>query len=137
MEDTKKTPKNAKILCCKFCDFKCFKQCDWSRHILRPKHIINEKRYNFDKNHDEKTPDDSFQCDCGKSYKYSSGLWRHKKNCEEIEKAHPEYNDPDSKQNDKYMNIVLNSMSGSTKEESNKNYEKIAKNIAKETIINK
>ena len=35
------------------------------------------------------------------------------------------------------MNIVLNSMSGSTKEESNKNYEKIARNIVKETIINK
>jgi hypothetical protein len=34
------------------------------------------------------------------------------------------------------MNIVLDSMSGSTKEESNKNYEKIAR-IVKETIINK
>jgi hypothetical protein len=31
----------------------------------------------------------------------------------------------------------LNSMSGSTKEESDKNYEKIVKNIAKETIIEK
>ena len=82
--------KNAKILFCKFCDFKCYKQCDWTRHILRPKHLINSKRYNFDINNNEKTPDDSFQCDCGKSYKYSSGLWRHKKNCEEIEKAHEE-----------------------------------------------
>ena len=59
------------------------------------------------------------------------------KQISEWQKKHPEYNDPDSKQNDKYMNIVLNSMSGSTKEESNKNYEKIAKNIAKETTINK
>ena len=59
------------------------------------------------------------------------------KQISEWQKTHPEYNDPDSKQNDKYMNIVLNSMSGSTKEESNKNYEKIARNIAKETIINK
>ena len=33
------------------------------------------------------------------------------------------------------MKIVLNSMSGSTKEESNKNYEKIIKNVIKETII--
>ena len=53
------------------------------------------------------------------------------------QKMNPEYLDPDSKQNDKYMKIVLNSMSGSTKEESEKNYEKIAKNIAKETIIEK
>ena len=35
------------------------------------------------------------------------------------------------------MKIVLNSMSGSTKEESNKNYEKIIKNVIKETIIEK
>lgn len=35
------------------------------------------------------------------------------------------------------LKIVLNSMSGSTKEESNKNYEKIAKNITKEVVINK
>jgi hypothetical protein len=35
------------------------------------------------------------------------------------------------------MKIVLNSMSGSTKEESDKNYEKIVKNIAKEVIIEK
>jgi hypothetical protein len=53
------------------------------------------------------------------------------------QKMNPEYIDPDSKQNDKYMKIVLNSMSGSTKEESERNYEKIAKNIAKETIIEK
>lgn len=55
----------------------------------------------------------------------------------EWQKLHPEYNDPQSKQNDKYMQIVLNSMSGSTKEESDKNYEKIMKNVIKETSINK
>jgi len=51
----------------------------------------------------------------------------------EWQKAHPNFNDPESKDNDKYMNIILNSMSGSTKEESEKNYEK----IAKEVVINK
>jgi len=55
----------------------------------------------------------------------------------EWQKLHPKYNDPESKQNDKYMQIVLNSMSGSTKEESERNYEKIIKNVIKETIINK
>jgi len=59
------------------------------------------------------------------------------KQISEWQKKHPGCNEPDSKHNDKYMNIVFNSMSGSTKEESNKNYEKIARNIAKETIINK
>jgi len=55
----------------------------------------------------------------------------------EWQKVHPNYCDPESKDNDKYMNIILNSMSGSTKEESEKNYEKIARNIAKEVVINK
>ena len=59
------------------------------------------------------------------------------KQISEWQKIHPEYNDSDSKQNDKYLKIVSESMSGSSKEESNKNYEKIAKNIAKEVIIEK
>jgi hypothetical protein len=55
----------------------------------------------------------------------------------EWQKLHPEYNNPESKQNDKYIQIVLNSMSGSTKEEAEKNYEKIIKNVIKETVIDK
>lgn len=52
-------------------------------------------------------------------------------------KEYPEYNDSASKQNDKYLKIVCESMSGSTKEETNKNYNKIIKNILKETVIDK
>jgi hypothetical protein len=53
------------------------------------------------------------------------------------QEKHPDYNDPDSKQNDKYMKIVLNSMSGSTEEEQKNNINKIIKNVAKEVIIEK
>jgi hypothetical protein len=59
------------------------------------------------------------------------------KQISEWTKDHPEYNDYDSKQNDKYLKIVSEAMSGSSKEETNKNYNKIIKNIAKETIIDK
>ena len=59
------------------------------------------------------------------------------KQISEWTKEHPEYNDSDSRQNDKYLKIVCESMSGSSEEETNKNYNKIIKNIAKETIINK
>ena len=52
-------------------------------------------------------------------------------------KDHPEYKDSESKQNDKYLKIVSESMSGTTEEESNKNYNKIIKNIVKEIVINK
>jgi len=59
------------------------------------------------------------------------------KQISEWTKDHPEYNDSTSKQNDKYLRIVSESMSGSSQEETSKNYNKIIKNIAKETIIDK
>jgi hypothetical protein len=59
------------------------------------------------------------------------------KQISEWTKTHPEFNDATSKQNDKYLKIVCESMSGSSQEETNKNYNKIIKNIVKETIIDK
>jgi len=50
---------------------------------------------------------------------------------------HPTCLDPQSKQNDVYLKIVSNSMSGGSKEEMDKNYDKIVKNIAKEVTIEK
>jgi hypothetical protein len=55
----------------------------------------------------------------------------------EWQKKHTHFNKYDSKQNDQYLQIVSNSMSGGTKQEQQHNYEKIVRNIAKETIINK
>jgi hypothetical protein len=55
----------------------------------------------------------------------------------EWQKIHPEYNNSESKQNDKYLQIVLESMSGSSEQESEKNYNKIIRNLAKGTIIPK
>jgi hypothetical protein len=59
------------------------------------------------------------------------------KQISEWTKVNKEYNDSDSKQNDKYLKIVSESMSGSSQEETNKNYTKIIKNIVKETVIDK
>ncbi len=50
---------------------------------------------------------------------------------------YPDCIDVDSKKNNLYLKIVSNSMSGGSKEECEKNYNKIIKNIVKETIINK
>jgi len=49
----------------------------------------------------------------------------------------PEWNDPSSKANDKYLKIVSNSMSGSTEEEQKCNMDKIVKNIIREVKIDK
>ena len=63
-----------------------------------------------------------------------------KKNINQIfewTKCNPEYKNSSSKVNDRYLKIVSESMSGSTIEETNKNYEKIIKNVANATIIDK
>ena len=49
----------------------------------------------------------------------------------------PDCTDSGSKKNDLYLKIVSNSMSGGSKEECEKNYNKIINNVAKETVIHK
>jgi hypothetical protein len=52
-------------------------------------------------------------------------------------KTHPDCYDSESKQNDKYLKIVSNAMSGGSKEEQHKNIQLIIKNLAKEVVIEK
>ena len=105
-------------------------------YTKRPIHCSDSKReILYIKNENEWTKDDDNKSNIKNAIKQVAN--KNIKNISEWQKIHPEYSDPESKQNDKYMKIVFNSMSGSTKEESNKNYEKIVKNIAKEVIIDK
>lgn len=53
------------------------------------------------------------------------------------QKENPDCFDSSSKKNDKYLKIVSNAMNGLTKEETEKNYDKIISRIAKETVIQK
>jgi hypothetical protein len=72
--DNEKMPKNAETFNCDLCHFKCSKKSNWETHISTRKHqkITNDN---------EKMPNE-FVCNCGKSYKYTSGLSRHKRVCD-------------------------------------------------------
>jgi hypothetical protein len=59
------------------------------------------------------------------------------KQISEWQKVNPQFKDPESKQNDKYLSMLCNVMSGGSKEETTKNYDKIVRNIVKETVIEK
>ena len=105
--DIIKTPKSAKIFICEKCDFKCSKQSDWNRHIVRPKHLENTKEYN-------KEPKNAInECNtCGKIYKYYSGLWKHKNKCvikvkPDIEKEGKNMIDLLISENKDFKNIIL------------------------------
>jgi hypothetical protein len=50
---------------------------------------------------------------------------------------YPDCSDHDSKKNNLYLKIVSNSMNGLTKEEADKNTNKIISNVVKEVIIDK
>ena len=75
-----KMPKNAKIFLCESCDFKCSRKSNYEIHLLTRKHQMitndNENRQkNAEKCHSK------LSCHCGKTYKYRSGLSRHRTMC--------------------------------------------------------
>ena len=83
--DTKISPKNPKIFCCDFCDFISCNKKDYGRHLSTQKHKNRQKDTNDTKNSPLKPQTDHLCKICNKSYKYSSGLYRHKKKCTSIE----------------------------------------------------
>ena len=102
----------------------------------RPIHCSDAKRETlYIKDQNEWTKEDSNKTHLMKAIKKVG-----RKNIQQIfewQKKYPEFNDPTSKQNDKYLKMIYNTMSGSTEEEQEKNINKIIKNITKEVIINK
>ena len=79
--DTKKPPKNPQIFRCAFCDYISCNKKDYGRHLSTQKHIKRENDTN-DIQKNPKKPQMNYTCaNCNKIYKYSSGLYRHKKKC--------------------------------------------------------
>ena len=103
---------------------------------MRPIHCSDSKRETlYIKDQDEWKKEDSSKTHLTKAIKTVG-----KKNIQQIfewQKKYPDYNDPDSRNNDKYLKMITNVMNGSTDEEQSKNMNKIVKNIAKEVIIDK
>jgi hypothetical protein len=100
----------------------------------RPIHCNDSKReVLYIKDSDKWTKEDNDKPILTKAIKEVA--YKNMKQISEWQKIHSEYNNPESKQNDKYLQIVSESMSGSSKEESEKNYNKIIRKLAKETII--
>uniref|UniRef100_A0A6C0KP46 C2H2-type domain-containing protein n=1 Tax=viral metagenome TaxID=1070528 RepID=A0A6C0KP46_9ZZZZ len=102
----------------------------------RPIHCSDSKRdILYIKDGNQWTKDDEQKSCLTKAIKQVAN--KNIKQIPEWQKANPDYQNPESKQNDKYMKMICEVMSGSTKEEQQKNYNKIIKNIVKEVVIDK
>jgi len=81
--------KNGKKLEMKYhcikCDFHSNDRCDYERHLLTRKHKMDNLDKKLDKMDNKKT---GYLCEnCGRKYKYQSGLCKHKKKCNKIKEA--------------------------------------------------
>ena len=104
--------------------------------FTRPIHCSDIKRdtlYIKDENKWEKEPKDSPKLNSAIRYVASKNI----SNISEWVNQHPGCTLSDSKYNNKYSDIVSNSMSGETEIEQQKNMEKIIKNISRQVIIDK
>jgi len=91
MEVEKTSITSSKFLC-EICDFKCSKKGDFSRHLTTDKHKKMQNGSILEVKEENKTPDLidldkhlNFKCECGKSFKTHSGMWKHKKRCKKEE----------------------------------------------------
>jgi len=80
----KKGNKGQLINFCEKCNFKCSKKYSWERHILTAKHIKETTETDLEIKNGEKGQTD-ITCECGKSYKNKSGMWKHQKKCKKHE----------------------------------------------------
>jgi hypothetical protein len=73
------SPKSPKKFGCDICEYKCCKKSDFEKHLMSIKHKSNE---NGDKCNLKFAKNLELTCNmCNKIYKSRTGLWRHKKIC--------------------------------------------------------
>ena len=80
--DSKKMLKVAQNFCCNLCYYYTSKKSSFDKHLSTDKHKKCQNGSKMVENDSEKLPKVSqYKCECGKSYKYDSGYYRHKKKC--------------------------------------------------------
>ena len=83
VNDSKKLLKVAKLFKCEYCDYNTSKKSSYDKHLSTDKHKKMTNGSKMVVNDSEKLPKVAqiHTCTCGKTYKYDSGYYRHKKTC--------------------------------------------------------
>ena len=81
---------------CECCNYSTRNKYDWNKHILTKKHIKNssiksgEIKLSFNPSIVDSIPKQpEHKCECGKVYKYYSGLSRHRVRCKLVQSKTP------------------------------------------------
>jgi hypothetical protein len=104
---------------CEKCDYTCYKKYNWDKHILTAKHSQETNGIILETESGKKWQNENICCEnCNKEFKTRSGLWKHKKNCnEDIKKnEEPQKNEIDDKelimmlvkQNSELLEVIKN-----------------------------
>jgi hypothetical protein len=70
---------------CEKCNYSCSSKKDYTKHLTTRKHhfgvkmIVNDS--DLSPNHSSQSVSKIYTCECGKTYKWDSGYYRHKKTC--------------------------------------------------------
>ena len=95
-----KSPKKEKKYICECCDYLCYKNSEYIKHLLTSKHISNASG-------NEKVS--NFKCKfCNKIYKSNKGLWGHNKTCISIQNNNEIYTNDN-------INVIQDSSSNEIK----------------------
>ena len=73
--------KNSGFFECDFCNFKCSKKGDYTRHLTTAKHKKNEMANILSSQITSFTSHDKYVCECGREYKHRSSLSKHRNSC--------------------------------------------------------
>jgi hypothetical protein len=112
-EDNKKTPKNPSFFC-ECCNFISGNKKDYTKHLSTAKHQKNAEWYIND-NKKTLLPLTIHECNCGRKYKFSSGLSRHKKKCD-LESLESDEKSPVSVFSNEIVCKLLEDLSNSQKQ---------------------
>jgi hypothetical protein len=86
---------------CDICDFNCIKKYDYERHLSTKKH----QNTNNDMVNGANKGKQMYTCHCGNTYKHQSGLYRHRKNCNQ-QSSQENINKEDTNVGEKYEMII-------------------------------
>ena len=122
---------------CEKCDYSTSKLSSWKKHIKTKKHNGAQMVHNDSKKVAKKLPEKKYICECGKSYKFHQGLYRHKKTCSYLNEESDDEEENvivkkkgdlmfGSEEKDKFMEMVMKT----TMEVVSKTTTEIIKNIA-------